>query len=486
MLAIGLGACSDSSSGTEEQPTSPGGTSPVGAPGVVAPVNMPTPGMPSQGPTPVAPTSGPTTPATTTENGPAPSPTAVTPSPEPGVTPTPAPDPVTPPASTGEGDPPAPVSNTNASYPFPQNAPSANCVYPSNYDNADVRAAYDLWKVTTVTSEGAGGFLRVRKPDSGSVIDSTVSEGMGYGLLLTVYMDDQETFDGLWRYTLQYLNANGLMDWEVDPEGTVIGRGAALDGDEDMGWALVMAARQWGGMGSLDDTYMNYATRLIEAMWEHEIDHARGEMPAPGDSWGGADITNISYFAPAYYRVFAEVTNNPGWITAVDRSYEIINLSLTEAQGNADNGLVPAWCDSSGVPVEAFSGAPTHFQNDSTRTPFRVGQDFCYYGEPRAREYMEKITSFYTQVGVANIVDGYDLDGTPHPDFSVNGLQPASFVGPAGVGAMYSADNQAFVDEAYAALATGDLTAGTIYYQKSWSALSLLMMTGNFTELPAP
>jgi endo-1,4-beta-D-glucanase Y len=281
-----------------------------------------------------------------------------------------------------------------------------------------------------------------------------------------------------------YFDENGLMHWEVDPSGNVIGTGAALDGDEDMGWALVMADRQWGGGGSLDGTYLSHAVDLIDAMWDHEIDHSRGEMPLPGDAWGGADITNISYFAPAYYRVFAEVTDNPGWLDAVARSYEIIALSLNEAQGNADNGLVPAWCDSSGTPVEAFSGAPTHFQNDSTRTPFRVGQDYCYYGEPRALEYMQKITSFYTSVGVDQIVDGYDLDGTPHPDFSTGGLQPASFVGPAGVGAMYSADNQAFVDEAYSAVATGELTAGTIYYQKSWTALSLLMMTGNFTELP--
>jgi endo-1,4-beta-D-glucanase Y len=377
-------------------------------------------------------------------------------------------------------------NDTGARYPFPRNIASDYCVFPSEYDNTDVQVAYDLWKVTVITTEGAGGFLRVRKPDSGTVIDSTVSEGIGYGMLLAVYMDDQEVFDDIWQYAMLHFNDNGLMEWEVDPNGTVIGTGAALDGDEDMGWALVMADRQWGGSGSLNDSYHNYAVALIEAMWEHEIDHSRGEMPLPGDAWGGADINNISYFAPAYYRVFGEVTNNvAGWNAAVDRSYEILNLSLSAARGNAANGLVPAWSNSQGVPTEAYSGAPLHYQNDATRTPFRFGQDYCYYGDPRAREYMEKTTSFFTSVGVPNIVDGYDLDGTPHPDFSVDDWQPASFVGTAAVGATYSADNQAFIDEAYAALATTELTAGTIYYQKAWAALSLLMLTGNFTELPA-
>lgn len=368
---------------------------------------------------------------------------------------------------------------------FPFNAPSQYCVYPSNYDNADVLRAYEVWKETVVTSEGAGGFLRVRKPDTSGMIDWTVSEGIGYGMLLAVYMNDPELFDGLWKYTLLHLNGNGLMMWEIKPDGSPDDTGAATDGDEDMAWALIMADRLWGGSGTLDDTYLNYAKNLIDAIWEHEIDHARDYMVKAGDNWGDVDITNPSYFAPAYYRVFGEVTGKTeDWNKAVESSYRILNNSLNAQSGNADNGLVPAWCDSSGKPVEAYSGAPLHFQNDSTRTPFRFGQDYCYFGEPRAKEYMQKITSFYKQVGVANIVDGYELDGTPRPERATGGLQPASFVGPAAVGAMYSAENQSFVDEAYAALATGDLLAGTIYYQTSWTALSLIMLTGNFFNVP--
>jgi endo-1,4-beta-D-glucanase Y len=367
---------------------------------------------------------------------------------------------------------------------FPFNAPSEFCTFPSSYDNAHVLAAYELWKETVITDSGAGGFLRVRKPDSGNVIDSTVSEGIGYGMLLTVYMNDQEVFDNLWKYEQLHLNSRGLMNWEIDPNGNVIGTGAASDGDEDMAWALIMAARLWGGSGTLDDTYLNHAIKLIDLIWEHEVDHGRDEMLKPGDEWGGADVTNISYFAPAYYRVFGEVTGKQSdWNKVVDSSYRIIENSLNAANGNEENGLVPAWCDSQGTPVEAYAGAPLHFQNDSTRTPFRIGQDYCYFGEPRAKAYLEKISSFYVGLGVANIVDGYNLDGTPRPERAANGLQAASFVGPAAVGAMYNPEYQAFVDEAYDALAGMDLTAGTIYYQKSWSALSLLMLTGNFFEV---
>jgi endo-1,4-beta-D-glucanase Y len=377
------------------------------------------------------------------------------------------------------------TNSTGVAYPFPQNHKGKYCTYPASYDNDKVKAAYQAWKDATVTSDGAGGFQRVKKPDSGTVIGSTVSEGIGYGMILSVYMNDQKLFDNLWNYEQLYLDGNELMNWEIGPDGKVTsgGTGAATDGDEDMAWALVMADKQWGGKGALSDTYLGHAKKLIGLIWNFEVDHTRGEMLKPGDQWGNVDVTNPSYFAPAYYRVFGQVTGKvDDWNKVVAGNYDILERSLNAKSGNADNGLVPAWCDSSGTPISPFSGAPMYFQNDSTRTPFRVGQDYCFFGEPRAKSYLAKITSFYVGVGVANIVDGYALDGAPKADRAVNGAQAASFVGPAGMGAMSDAKYQAFLDAAYADVATLNLTAGTIYYQKSWTALSLLMMTANLVD----
>jgi endo-1,4-beta-D-glucanase Y len=351
-----------------------------------------------------------------------------------------------------------------------------------NAKSTDVSAAFQDWKSTVVTADGAGGFLRVKKPDSGTVIGSTVSEGIGYGMVLAVYLDDQALFDGLWKYEQLHLNQNGLMNWEIGPDGNVTagGSGGATDGDEDMAWALIMADRQWGGRGTLSDTYLNYAVKLVGAIWSFEVDHTRQDMLKPGDQWGDVDITNPSYFAPAYYRVFGQVTGNTAdWNQVVDSSYTILNNSLNAASGNLQNGLVPAWCSSSGVPG-GQAGAPLNFQNDATRTPFRIAEDYCFSNEPRAKAYLAKITAFYAGVGVANITNGYDLNGTPDPDkVYPAGLQAASFVGPAAVAAMYSAQYQQFSQDGYAELATLKLSAGTIYYQKSWTALSLLMLTGN-------
>jgi endo-1,4-beta-D-glucanase Y len=285
----------------------------------------------------------------------------------------------------------------------------------------------------------------------------------------------------------KYLNANGLMDWEVHAQGNVIGAGAASDGDEDIAFALLMAARRWGGCSSLDEEYQVLGARMVEAMWTHEVDQTRGYMWKPGDAWADRDVTNLSYFAPAYFRVFGEATDNvEGWNAVIDGNYAILEATLNDTLGNADNGLVPAWSNSQGELVMPFSGAPTHFQNDSTRTPFRIGQDYCWFGEPRAKAYLDKIAGFYASVGVANITDGYDLDGTPHPQRPEVEAQAASFVGPAGVAFMSDPTYQSELDEAWAAVATEELTNGTIYYQKSWTALSLLMMAGDMVTYPEP
>jgi len=250
------------------------------------------------------------------------------------------------------------------------------CSRPAQADSTTARAAYETFKTTLVTADGAGGALRIYKPDSGTVTGSTVSEGMGYGLLLALYHDDQEVFEQLWRYVASYVNPRGLMDWEMDPAGNVIGTGAASDGDEDIAFALLMAARRWGGRGTLDEDYQVLGVRMVEAMWTYEVDQTRGYMWKPADAWGDVDVTNLSYFAPAYFRVFGEATHNvEGWNAVIDGNYAILELPLNDTLGNADNGLVPAWSSSRGEPVVAYAGAPTHVQNDSTRTPVRIRQD---------------------------------------------------------------------------------------------------------------
>jgi len=382
---------------------------------------------------------------------------------------------------------PTPAAN-GVNFPFPQNRHSANCSYP-NYRNSDVKAAYEKWKADTVTGDGAGGFLRVKRSKEPSLEpNSTVSEGIAYGMLIAVYMGDQSLFDGLWKYEQTCLGMNGLMDWYMLADGKQRGpngSGAASDADEDMAWALLMADRQWGGKGSLGESYLNIAKKQIDLVYSKEIQDDK--LLKPGDGWGGWGTVNPSYFAPSYYRAFAKATGNDKWNDVLQTSYDVLAKSLNSANKNMDNGLVPAWCSSDGVPNGgAFANgpaSPTHYQYDSCRTPFRIGLDYCQNGEARAQSYVAKTSQFFAGIGAKQIVDGYNLDGTPRPEFQ--GGQSAAFVGPATVSAMSSASFKPFLQEGYDNVATMNLLVGGQYYDESWTVLSLLMLSGNFLDYTA-
>jgi endo-1,4-beta-D-glucanase Y len=377
-----------------------------------------------------------------------------------------------------------------ARFPFPQNQRLEHCTYPTHANADDVRLAYERFKREIVTTDGAGGFARTRRPDTpDGHPNSTVSEGIAYGMVISVMLDDQPLFDAFWQYAKRWFNDNGLMHWYIAPDGSrTLGEGGASDADEDMAWALCMADRQWGGRGSLSADYASEAKQLIERIYALEVDHGQyADLFLPGDGWRGRNVFNPSYFAPNQYRVFGEVSGNvAGWQRVIDRGYQVLENSLNDASGNRHNGLVPAWCTAEGAPVEAFPGAMQNYQYDSARTPFRIGQDFAYRKSAPARLYLERISRFFASVGADAIVDGYTLDGKPAPDPNAQQPNPGSavFIGGAAVGAMHDPRHRAFIDAAYARIRTGELLARSRYYNHCWTVLSLLMLTGNLVEFP--
>jgi endo-1,4-beta-D-glucanase Y len=347
----------------------------------------------------------------------------------------------------------------------------------------EAKKAYDRWKLELVTSDGADGNLRVRRP--GNEGDTTVSEGIAYGMIFAVVMDEQDMFDKFWLYAMSHANQNGLMAWRVQPDGSVNGAagdaGAATDADEDMAWALILADKKWGGSGTIGMPYIDAAKGLIDRIWNHEVDHGRGELLIAGDSWGATVAHNPSYFAPNQYRRFATVTGNMGWLTVIEKNYQVLNATLSSERGNLNNGLVPAWSDEFGNPSQPWEGAPMHYQYDSARTPFRIGLDWCDFGEPRAKAYLDKTTSFFGGIGAANIVDGYDLNGAPRGEHQLP-TQSALFVGAPGVGAMSDAAALAYVDATYQLLISKEMLPESYYFNLCWQVFSLLMMSGNLYD----
>jgi hypothetical protein len=387
---------------------------------------------------------------------------------------------------------PTPAAN-GVNFPFPHNRESSRCVYPTGYLNSHVVDAYNQWKADTVTSNGAGGARRVQRLASDPVsmytpAGSTVSEGISYGMMMAVFMNDRPLFDDLWNYSQKHLNGNGLMNWSITADGAgTPGLGGATDADEDIAFSLVMADRQWGSTGPLN--YLNLAKSQINNVWNHEI--VDSKLAGPGDSWGPTNLwnnINISYFAPAFYRIFKQVDPRPRLGRGRQDHVRHDHVGAEQQQRQ----------------LEQRSRARVVHQHGgmSSTTPVPLPVRFLPHAVPhRARlvlvrraaraMYLAKTSTFFSGIGAANIVDGYDLNGNKHVQFSPATATPtlsqqsAAFIGPAGVGAMSSSSYQTFINDSYARVATRQLLVGGAYYDESWTVLSLLMMTGNYYDMTA-
>jgi len=349
-------------------------------------------------------------------------------------------------------------------YPFPQNT-----VYPfglmpvgRNYKDADT--SYAAWKNSYVTQNGAGGFRRILSdvwnPQCPS--PATVSEGIGYGMLLAANHDDKALFDDLWNYYKLHLDANGLMHWCIDANGNVSKQNAATDADEDVAFALILADRQWGSSTGIN--YLQDAISMINKILQHEVE-ATSYVLKPGDVWGGSAITNLSYFSPAYYRIFKMITGNAGWDKVIMKGYEILQKAAHPV-----TGLVPDWSDQDGRCVPNWS---CDYKYDAVRTLWRIALDHVWFGIPQAHDFAVKITNFVEEIGIKNVKDGYRLNGT------VIGLyHNSSFVGTFATGCM-AADpiNREFCNDAYI---ENVAVPGDSYYNMSLRTLTLFLQTGNF------
>ena len=341
--------------------------------------------------------------------------------------------------------------------------------------------AYTNWKNTFVIPAGAG--FRVQRPENGN---DTVSEGIAYGMLIAVYMNDKPLFDGLWTYwkTLQATADGPLMTWNNSG-----GAGSATDADEDAAFALLEASKKFTG-----GTYAADALNMMHAILAHDMS---GTFIMGGSNYSTTLPTNPSYFAPAYYTEFAKTdTANAGaWNGLATGAY-----SLLAAIGpTSANGLYAAWCTNNCTTISMNTAATdVLYQYDSHRIPFRIGLDYCWHGTAAATTYLNKVIGFFANNtnaglnGVGRIADLY----SPGTGLPATGAAPnsASIIGTAAVGAMSSAAYKTFLDDAYQGIfdmaTRGTLapvdTAGKTpysYYNATVGMLTLLAMTGNLRPL---
>lgn len=349
--------------------------------------------------------------------------------------------------------------------------------------------AYHNWKKNFVANGPGAGQLIVKSPDvqGGSV----VSEGIAYGMLISVYMNDRETFDGLSKYWLAHpaTGTTALMTWIFDITGAnAKDQGSATDADEDAAFAFVEAGKRWG------QTYEASAAKVIGEVWSYDIDKS-SYLPTYGNNAKNNTSnqpTNPSYFAPAFYRIFATAGSQSGFNTVATNVYTALN-------NVSANSLPPAWCQ--GNCTSAGGGGYTDntaYQYDAHRVPWRIGLDYCWNGTAAAATYLDHISATFSTAaasGIDSLADLYTQAGavcktcvgTPAPN-------SMSLIGTAGVGAMASTaaggKYSPFVNAAWQFVIDGQNRAMSnvlpadnayyTYYNATVGLLSLITMSGNF------
>jgi endoglucanase len=352
-----------------------------------------------------------------------------------------------------------------ASRPFPQNVDYPFGFKPNTITYKEAQNTYNKWKELYLVKCTEG----YRVTCEGQ--DETRVEAIGFGTILAAYYGDKEVFDGLFSFyqSKRTKNANNMMAWNVSCSG-INDPGSASDGDIDVAFALVVAYNQWGGV------YLEKAREVIQVIKNSVVTKCDSLLVlAPGYSkesdigpmWGGCDLTDIQYYTPAFFRVFAEVSGDNDWNKLADDSYTILN-----AGANPETGLVPDWQSVSGIPGGNSNRIP-YFHYDACRVPWRIAIDYLWNGNKPAGNWCTKVSDWAYKTGPTNIKDGYNLDGTGNNQGNHN----SAFVGGFAVSAMC---NSQAVADAFGKEMTSDRLGDEHWFIMSTRSLYLLSITGNF------
>lgn len=237
------------------------------------------------------------------------------------------------------------------------------------------------------------------------------SEGMSYGMMLAVQMNDQPTFDKLWRFAKNRMrNSDGHFTWRVDKtnyRSINNDTGGAPDGEEFMAMSLFFAANRWG-----DNTSMNYANEANAI-----LDVIRTQYWDSGSNMikfvATANYTDPSYHLPAFYELWAEwaSSNNKFWRDAATSSRAYLKKAA-----NSTTGLFAEYMNYDGTPTAANTNNNENsgrFAYDSWRVIQNMAMDYYWWSEDSAfKTLVEKQQQFFKDKGITTYKNRYELNGT--------------------------------------------------------------------------
>ena len=263
------------------------------------------------------------------------------------------------------------------------------------------------------------------------------TEGMSYGMMISVQLDKREVFDRLWRWAKAYMAYpadspwDGYFCWQCKPDGTPFGHSNASDGEIYFATALFIAADKWK-----EPRYADEANELLRKVMTKngpqtgvynlydDSTQLVTFVPTEEVHW----FSDPSYCLPAFLDLWAEKadTNNGFWREAADKARWLLEVS-----SDTTTGLYPDYCLFDGKPYQWPNAAynTARYQYDAIRCAMNVGMDYYLTGKSREqqRQTMRRLLKFFKNDGFRH--GQFNLDGSDPADSYTVGMAGANAVG---------------------------------------------------------
>lgn len=302
---------------------------------------------------------------------------------------------------------------------------------------------HEAWNTLFRGADGERIFFPVGG-DLGYILDTgnndVRTEGMSYGMMMAVQYGDQDVFNRLWRWSVQYMqHTEGpfrtYFAWSVNPDGTKRAQGPAPDGEEFFALALLFASARWGdGPAPLD--YSVQARKILRECL-HKGEDGEGDPMwdpsnhlikfVPDTPW-----TDPSYHLPAFYELFADradPADRDFWTKAARASRTYLPRACHPV-----TGMAPEYSEFDGSPHRApWDYGHHHFYSDSYRVAANLGLDAIWSGpRPELTAIVDRLLAFFRFLDPADY-RMYTIEGEPLDEPA---LHPEGLVATLAMGAL--------------------------------------------------
>ncbi|NLZ83479.1 MAG: xylanase [Clostridiales bacterium] len=267
------------------------------------------------------------------------------------------------------------------------------------------------------------------------------TEGMSYGMMMAVQMDNQDIFNRLWLFskTFMYQNSGkykGYFAWSVAPDGKKNAEGPAPDGEEYYAMALFFASERWGD-GAEPFDYSRQAREILRhCIHQSELVEGGSPMWDPNNYYikfvPEATFTDPSYHLPHFYELFAlraYEEDREFWKQAAIESRKYLHKACHPV-----TGMAPEYAEYDGTPKRLFHDG--QFYSDAYRVAMNIGLDAAWFNKDESLgDIIDRLQRFFSENTKLGEYANYMLDGTP---LDQQALHPVAIIATNAAGSLAS------------------------------------------------